>query len=92
MGDVNSLNVTVDVVWPTIIVLAMLVVNGFVFAYIMKKRKQYKNLAALSEPPRTTTSYNATGEFSVLPVPPQTTTTTTRGEEDEECAIEMERL
>ncbi|XP_017129717.1 uncharacterized protein LOC108147589 [Drosophila elegans] len=81
MTDVsaNSLDVSVDVVWPTIIVLAMLVINGFVFAYIMRKRREYKNQ---EEQPVPHPSYAATSEVAIAPT----------DQEDDSCAIEMERL
>ncbi|XP_034125462.1 uncharacterized protein LOC117582033 [Drosophila guanche] len=41
-GSPNDLNVTVDVVLPTLLVVAMLVINGFVFHFIMRKRRQWK--------------------------------------------------
>ncbi|XP_004444448.1 uncharacterized protein LOC108160126 [Drosophila miranda] len=43
----NDLNVTVDVVLPTLIVVAMFVINGFVFHYIMRKRRQWKETGAV---------------------------------------------
>ncbi|XP_052841955.1 uncharacterized protein LOC128256007 [Drosophila gunungcola] len=81
MTDVsaNSLDVSVDVVWPTIIVLAMLVINGFVFAYIMRKRREYKNQ---EEQPVPHPSYAATSAVATAPT----------DQEDDSCAIEMERL
>ncbi|XP_043947731.1 uncharacterized protein LOC108030209 [Drosophila biarmipes] len=83
MTDVsaNSLDVSVDVVWPTIIVLAMLVINGFVFAYIMRKRREYKHQEEQQPVPHT--SYAATSELA---------TTAPADQEDDSCAIEMERL
>ncbi|XP_017106650.1 uncharacterized protein [Drosophila bipectinata] len=81
MADPNSLNVTVDVVFPTAIVLAMLVINGFIFAFIMKKRRAYQNLKAVKEQQRT--SYAATGS-QVVAAP--------QAETEDDCAIEMERL
>nr|XP_016941006.1 uncharacterized protein LOC108018103 [Drosophila suzukii] len=83
MTDVsaNNLDVSVDVVWPTIIVLAMLVINGFVFAYIMRKRREYKNQEEQQPVPHA--SYAATSELA---------TTAPTDQEDDSCAIEMERL
>ncbi|KAH8401605.1 hypothetical protein KR009_006781 [Drosophila setifemur] len=81
MTDANSLNVAVDVVWPTIIVVAMLVINGFVFAYIMKKRREFKDPIPQELQPRTL--YAATS--GVIAAPQAV-------EEDDSCAIEMERL
>jgi len=82
----NNLDVSVDVVWPTIIVLAMLVINGFVFAYIMRKRREYKcqeEELQQQQQPVPQASYAATS-------------TTERhadaDQEDDSCAIEMERL
>lgn len=81
MADPNSLNVTVDVVCPTVIVLVLLVINGFIFAFIMKKRKAYQKLKAVEEQPRT--SYAATSTQVVA---------TPQAETEDDCAIEMERL
>ncbi|XP_017000690.1 uncharacterized protein [Drosophila takahashii] len=80
-ASANSLDVSVDVVWPTIIVLAMLVINGFVFAYIMRKRREYKSQEEQQPVPQAT--YSATSEVATAP---------TDQEEDDSCAIEMERL
>ncbi|XP_016978169.1 uncharacterized protein LOC108043865 [Drosophila rhopaloa] len=82
MTDVsaNSLDLSVDVVWPTIIVFVMLVINSFVFAYIMRKRREYKNQ---EEQPVPHPSYAATSEVA---------TTAPTDQEGDDCAIEMERL
>lgn len=82
MADANSLDVSVDVVWPTIIVLAMLVVNGFVFAYIMRKRREVSKHLSEEHPH---TSYAATSQQVVVSAPLE-------DPEDDSCAIQMERL
>ncbi|KQS62659.1 uncharacterized protein LOC26526727 [Drosophila erecta] len=86
MTDANSLNVSLDVVWPTIIILAMLVINGFVFAYIMRKRREYKNHEEeelQQQQPVPHTSYAATSP---------TERRLSADQEDDGCAIQMERL
>ncbi|XP_017068929.1 uncharacterized protein LOC108106417 [Drosophila eugracilis] len=86
MTDVsaNSLDVSVDVVWPSIIVLAMLVINGFVFAYIMRKRRECKNQEEeLQQQPVSHRTYAATSQVA---------TSSPTDQEDDSCAIEMERL
>ncbi|KRF97831.1 uncharacterized protein Dwil_GK26872 [Drosophila willistoni] len=75
-SDKNDLNITVDVVIPTIIVAVLLVVNGFIFAYIMRRRRQYNNLP-LTEGPTTSTGVG-------FAAPTDTP--------DDRCEIEMERL
>ncbi|KAH8253280.1 uncharacterized protein [Drosophila kikkawai] len=82
MADANTLNVSVDVVWPTIIVLAMLVINGFVFAYIMRKRREFSKHLSEEHPH---TSYAATSSQAVVSAPLEEP-------EDDSCAIQMERL
>ncbi|XP_017054040.1 uncharacterized protein LOC108096716 [Drosophila ficusphila] len=81
-ASANSLDVSVDVVWPTIIVLTMLVINGFVFAYIMRKRREYKGQEDQEQLPVPQTSYAATSQVATAHAVP----------EDDSCAIEMERL
>ncbi|KAH8290361.1 hypothetical protein KR054_002277 [Drosophila jambulina] len=82
MADANTLNVSVDVVWPTIIVLAMLVINGFVFAYIMRKRREFSKHLPEEHPH---TSYAATSSQAAISAPLEEP-------EDDSCAIQMERL
>ncbi|XP_022217707.2 uncharacterized protein LOC111070950 [Drosophila obscura] len=47
----NDLNVTVDVVLPTLIVVVMFVLNGFLFYYIMRKRSQWKETSGDASTP-----------------------------------------
>lgn len=39
--DFSDLNVVVDVVVPTVFILTMFVINGFVLHFILRKRREY---------------------------------------------------
>ncbi|KAH8236924.1 hypothetical protein KR038_000332 [Drosophila bunnanda] len=82
MADANTLSFSVDVVWPSIIVLAMLGINGLVLAYILRKRKEFSKHLSEEHPH---TSYAATCSQAVVSAPLEEP-------EDDSCAIQMERL
>ncbi|XP_051860760.1 uncharacterized protein LOC127565584 [Drosophila albomicans] len=84
MAHTSDLNITVDVVVPTVFVIAICIINGFVLRFILRKRREYQELEAAAAPSieEPTTSAKATALVTNAPIV----------EANDSTSIEMERL